>query len=140
MLCGTVRIIIIINNDKGNKFHKRSNLLKIIELVIGSDLCTYKLNLCFQDIIASSTVEPVKVKRAYLSVSVDGGVEGELQVKQQKRWGDVLMVLDGINQDRGLMGKNRFTKGDRNDINCLALHLKFWATYFILMRSKLFEI
>ena len=50
------------------------------------------------------------------------------------------MVLDGINQDRGLMGKNRFTKGDRNDINCLALRLKFWATYFVLMCSKLLEI
>ena len=52
----------------------------------------------------------------------------------------MLMVLDGINQDRGLMGKNRFTKGDRNDINCLALRLKFWATYFVLMCSKLLEI
>ena len=29
----------------------------------------------------------------------------------------MLMVIDGINQDRGLMGKNRFTKGDRNDIS-----------------------
>lgn len=104
------------------------------------DLCAYKLNFCFLGIIASNAVDPAKVKRAYLSVSVDGGVGSEVGVRQWEGWGEELMALDGINQDRGLTGRNRFTKGGRDEFSCLALGLEFWATYFVLMCSKILEI
>ena len=58
----------------------------------------------FLGIRANSAIDPTKVKRAYLSVSVDDGVGGELWVRQWKGWGEELTALDGINQDRGLTG------------------------------------
>lgn len=38
-------------------------------------------------------------------MSVDGAVVGEVWARQWEGWGEALMAFDGINQERGLMGK-----------------------------------